>query len=75
MENLKFYLKNSIIIIGFLSFTFWIVFIFCCFLALGSDGPYGTILESGVWLIKNHPIIAILSLIPTGFFIRLISKM
>ena len=68
-------LEIYFIIIGFLCFVAWVMFIFCCFIALGSDGPYGAILETGVYIIKNYPIGAILSLVPAIYFAKIIDNL
>ncbi|MFA6355433.1 MAG: hypothetical protein WCW65_03345 [Candidatus Paceibacterota bacterium] len=58
MEKVKRILAVSILGIGALSLFFWGGFVFCFFLALGSDGSLGAIIESGVYLLKHLPIVA-----------------
>jgi len=71
MEKLKFYFGNSIIGIGFMCVTFWALFILSFVLALGTDGPVGDFLPKAIFLIKNHPVLAVISIF---FALHLISK-
>ena len=51
------------ILLGSLSLFFWVLFLFCFVISLGSQGPYGDIFNGGVYLIENCPIVVIISAI------------
>ena len=57
------------LLFGSLSLFFWILFLFCFVISLGSHGPYGDIFNGGVYLIKNCPIVVIVSVIPATYVV------
>ncbi len=73
MKNIIVFYKEKEELIGliFLTIGILLVFIWCIFafsfvLALGSNGDEGDIVKGGVFLIKNYPIMAIISLFYAG---------
>lgn len=64
MEKLKFYSESSILMmVEFICVAFWTLFILSFVLALGTDGPAGDFLPMAILLVKNHPVLAVISIV------------
>ena len=68
-------IKATSIFVGFVSFVFWLLFLFSFILVLGSTGPSGYIFNFGISIIMNHTIWGVASVIIAIYFMREVKRM